>query len=98
VREIAKVAREKEREAKASQLAAARAQKQRDWAAVTTKKSRDKQNTLKRKASSSQNLKTAKRRRVVGCQSGDAVAPPPAEPSTKTTTRGRNIKLPAKYK
>ncbi|EFQ87066.1 hypothetical protein PTT_17547, partial [Pyrenophora teres f. teres 0-1] len=89
LREVAKIAREKEREA--------RAQKEQDRLAATTKKSHDKQNTPKRKASSSQNPPAAKRRRGAGARSGDGVEPPRAKPPTKTTTHGRSVKLPKKY-
>ncbi|XP_014550322.1 hypothetical protein COCVIDRAFT_115788 [Bipolaris victoriae FI3] len=50
-REMARVVRQEERDARAAQLAAARAQKAEDCAAATTQKSRDRQNTAKRKAS-----------------------------------------------
>ncbi|CAE7034323.1 DDE 1 domain containing protein [Pyrenophora teres f. teres] len=95
--EVARIARQKEREARAAQLAAARAQKEQDRVAATTKKSHDKQNTPKRKALSSQNPPTAERRRGAGAQSGDGIEPPPAKPLTKITTRGRIVKLPKKY-
>ncbi|XP_014550047.1 hypothetical protein COCVIDRAFT_116661, partial [Bipolaris victoriae FI3] len=67
-------------------------------ACCNTKKPHDRGNTGKRKASSSQISKTSKRRGVADDQSGGASAPQPSEPPTKTTTRGRKIRLPSKYK
>ncbi|EUC42666.1 hypothetical protein COCMIDRAFT_102934, partial [Bipolaris oryzae ATCC 44560] len=54
-------------------------------------------NTTKQKALSNQNIKILKRRRVVEVKSGGGDASPPAKPITKTTTRGRSMRLPSKY-
>ena len=96
-REIQKVEREKERQAKAAQLAAARAQKAQERAAATTKKLQDRESKAKRKALVSQNQNPTKRRRVVGDKSGGVNTESTAKPPTKTTMRGRNIKLPKKF-
>ena len=96
-RERTRMVRQQERAARATQLAATRAQKARDRAAAAAQKARDRQNTTKRKASSTQNRKKTKRRRVIEAESGGADASPPAKPPTKTTTRGRNVRLPSKY-
>lgn len=96
-REVAKIARAKEREARAAQLAAARARKAEERAAATAKKLRDTQNKAVRKVSSSQKSKVTKRGGVAAAQSSSSVAEPIPKPLPKTTTRGRNIKLPKKY-
>ena len=96
-REMAKVVRQEQRAAKAAELAAARAEKARHRAAATLQKSRDRQSKAKRKASLTQNIKTPKRRCVVEAESGGGDASPPAKPPTKTTTRGRSVRLPTKY-
>lgn len=94
---MARVVRQEERAARAAQLAAARAEKARDRAAKTLQKPRDRQKIAKWKALSAQNRKILKRRRVVEAESGSADASPPAKPPTKTTTRGRSIRLSSKY-
>ncbi|EUC46893.1 hypothetical protein COCMIDRAFT_91524 [Bipolaris oryzae ATCC 44560] len=96
-RQMAKVVREEQRAAKAAELAAARAEKARHRAATTLQKSRDRQSIAKRKASSIQNTKKLKRRRVVEAESGGGDASPAAKPPTKTTTRGRSVRLPSKF-
>jgi hypothetical protein len=96
-RQEAKMVRRKEREARATQLAAARAAKAEERAAATTKKSRDIQNTPIRKTLSSQKLKKTRRGGVTAAQSGGVGSEPATKPPTKTTTRGRDIKLPSRY-
>jgi len=96
-RERTRIVRQQKRAARATQLAATRAQKARDRAAAIAQKARDRQNTTKRKASATQNIKKTKRRRVIEAESGSADTSPPAKPPTKTTTRGRNVRLPSKY-
>ncbi|RMZ66343.1 pogo transposable [Pyrenophora seminiperda CCB06] len=78
-------ARKREREVKAQERAAARAQKQQEKEAATAQKLSQQANKGKRTASQSATSKPQKRRRV---------PPPPA----KTTTRGRTIKVPQKFK
>ena len=96
-RELQKVAKEKEQEARAKELEAARAKKARDRAAATTKKTRDRQNTAIQKASAKQKSKKRKGGGDAGSQSGGASASSGAQPTTKTTTRGRTVKLPKKF-
>ncbi|RMZ69979.1 pogo transposable [Pyrenophora seminiperda CCB06] len=96
-REKKKVEREKERKERAKELAARSAKKARDRAAATLQKARDKQSKPRRKASSSQKSKISKRGSDAGSQSGGVSASQGAQPPTKTTTRGRNIRLPKKF-
>jgi hypothetical protein len=96
-RELKKIAKEKEREARAKELRARRAKKARDRAAATSKKARDRQSIPRRKASSSQKLKILKSGGNAGSQSSGVSALQRAQPTTKTTTRGRNIRLPKKF-
>ena len=103
--EEAKLARrraaEERREAKKAQAeaqAAERALKKQQRDAATAEKARDRDNTSKRKASRSSTKNPTKRRRVVAAQSGADAGPPAASPPPKTTSRGRNVRKPAKYK
>jgi hypothetical protein len=89
---------EKEKEAKAKKLKEARERKQWEKDTATSQKSCDTLNKGKRKASPSQNSDAAKRRSVVGGTSGEVAAPRPPSPPPKHTTRGRQIKLPEKFK
>lgn len=96
-RELAKKARQKEKEAKAAELAAARAKKEQQRSAATTKNSGNRLNIATRKTSASNKSKISKSGGVAGRQSSGAAAQPPTQPTTKTTMRGRNIKLPRKF-
>jgi hypothetical protein len=86
------------KKARAEELAAARALKKRQRDAATAEKSRDKANTSKRKASRSSTSNPTKRRRVAAARSGANAEPPAASPPPKITKRGRNSRLPAKFK
>jgi hypothetical protein len=90
--------RKKEKEAKSQKLAEARAQKQRDCNAATAQKSCDTLSKGKRAASRSQNLNAAERHCVIDGASGGPAALPPPELLPRTTTRGRQINLPQKFK
>jgi hypothetical protein len=101
----AKAARQRERErkkeekeAKAKELAASRALKQQQRDAVTLQKSHDTHNKGKRAASRKAEKHTPKRRWVVAAASATPAEPPPPSPPAKTTTRGRQIRVPRKYK
>jgi hypothetical protein len=105
IAEAAKVARQeaaeerrKEKKAKAEELAAARALKKQQRDAATAQKSHDTLNRPKRKASHKPSQNPIKRRRVVAAQSGGDAGPPLASPPPKISTRGRQIKTPAKFK
>ncbi|XP_014550611.1 hypothetical protein COCVIDRAFT_20974 [Bipolaris victoriae FI3] len=87
--------RREEKQVAALQHAAERAQKARDRAAATTRKVQDKQIKGIRKASPIQKSNIYKRGGVARRRSGGAPAPP--QLPTKTTTRGRNIRLPKKH-
>jgi hypothetical protein len=94
----AKIARDAERKARAEEQAANRALKKAQRDAATAQKSRDTLNKGKRKASHKAAKNPTKRRRVVAALSGVDAEPPAASPPPKFTTRGRNIRKPAKYK
>ncbi|KAF2240277.1 hypothetical protein BU26DRAFT_535985 [Trematosphaeria pertusa] len=103
--EAAKLARqhaaEERREAKkarAAELASDQALKKQQRDAATAQKSHDTSNTAKRKASHTAAKNSAKRRRVVGAASRVEAAPPPASPPPKISARGRQIRVPAKFK
>jgi hypothetical protein len=87
-------AKKKEREAMAAELAAARAKKKQERNAATLQKSHDTANRAKRAASQSAVKNPTKRRRATAA----AAEPPPPSPPIRTTTRGRKINLPGKYK
>jgi hypothetical protein len=97
-RQQAKIARDAERKARAEEQAANRALKKAQRDAATAQKSRDTLNKGKRKASHKAAKNPTKRRRVVAALSGVDAEPPAASPPPKFTTRGRNIRKPAKYK
>jgi hypothetical protein len=95
-REIEKKERKIKAQAKAVELAAARALKKQQREAATSQISRDTLNKDKRKASRTPAKNPTKRRRVVGARSSVAPAPePPAAPPK--TTRTRSIRPPNKY-
>lgn len=90
--------RKVEREEKVKQLAAARAQKQQEREAATTKKAQDRATTAKPKALQAATLKNLRKRRVIGKRSSVTAVPTAPEPPAKTTTRGRSVNLPKKYR
>ncbi|CAE7002962.1 DDE 1 multi-domain protein [Pyrenophora teres f. teres] len=94
----AKQARDAAKKAKAEKLAAAQALKQQQRNAATSPKSRDTHNKGKRAASRTPISKNPKRRRGVDAGSGGAPAPQPPPEPPKTTTRGRPIRIPQKFK
>jgi hypothetical protein len=93
LRQVARERAAEERKAKAAELAAARALKKQQRDATTPPKSRDTLKKGKRKASRSAALKSTKKRRVVGAESGVDVPSPLPQPPPKTTTRNRQIKV-----
>jgi hypothetical protein len=98
---LRKIARERaaeERKARAAERVAARALKKQQRDAATSQKSRDTPKKGKRAASQSAVQKTAKKRRVVGAGSGVDVPLTLPEPSTKTTSRGRRVNVPKKFR
>jgi hypothetical protein len=98
---LRKVARERaaeERKAKAAELAAARALKKQQRDAATSQKSRDIPNKGKRAASRGAAPKSTKKRRIIGARSSVDVPSPPPQPPPKTTTRGRQINVPSKFR
>ena len=97
-RKRAKQARDAAKKAKAEELAAARALKQQQRNAATSQKSRDTHKTGKRAASRTPISKNLKRRRGVDAESGAAPAPPPPQQPPKTSSRGRPIRMPQKFK
>jgi hypothetical protein len=103
-KEDAKVARQRaaeerreERKAQAAALAAKRALKQQQDDAATAAKSYDTLKGRKRTALHKAAKILAKRRRVVAAISWPVAAPAPPPAPPKTTTRGRQIKTPAKF-
>jgi hypothetical protein len=98
VRQLAREHAAKERSAKAEELAAARVLKKQQRDTATLQKSRNTLNKGKPAASRSAVQKSTKRRHVASAGSGAAPALPPPSPPLKTTTRGRAIKVPRKYK
>jgi hypothetical protein len=90
--------KKKEREAKAAERVAAKERKQQERATATAQKSRGTLNKGKRTASRSVGRNPTKRRRDADAAVGEPIAPPPPSPPAKTTTRGRTIKLPEKFK
>ena len=89
---------QKDKKARAEELAAQRALKKQQRDAVTSQKCHDIASKGKRKASQSLDKKTTKRRCVVAAQSSVEPAPPQPPPPAKTTSRGRTIKIPEKFK
>jgi hypothetical protein len=94
VREVNK----KEREAKAERLAVARAQKQQEKDAATAKKLEQQAKRPIPTTSHPAASNSTKRRCVMGDASGIAAASPAPLPPPKTTTCGRTIKVPHKFK
>jgi hypothetical protein len=90
--------KKKEREAKAAERVAAKERKQQERATATAQKSRGTLNKGNRTASRSAAKRPTKRRRDADAAVGEPVALPPLSPQAKTTTRGRTIKLPVKFK
>ena len=90
--------KKKEREAKAAERVAAKERKQQERATAAAQKSRDTLKKGKRTASRSAAKNLTKRCRDADAAVGEPVAPPPSSPPAKTTTRGRTIKLPEKFK
>ncbi|KAG9185961.1 hypothetical protein G6011_02517 [Alternaria panax] len=97
-RQLTKEERDRERKARAAELAAQRALKKQQRDAATAQKSHDTPTGSKRKASHKAARIPAKRRRVVAAASRDNAGPPAASPPPKRSLRGRNIKTPARYK
>jgi hypothetical protein len=98
LRAAAKKRADEERKAKAAERAAARELKKQQSNAATSQKSRDTPNKGKRITSRSAVQKRAPRRGVVGPASRDVVPSPLPEPPPKTTSRGRRINVPQKFR
>jgi hypothetical protein len=97
-RENKKVEQQKKKADEAATKARKAAEKKAAQEAATSQKLAQQANKLKRKASHKAPSKSVKKRRVGGAAaSGIAHEPAPAPPP-KASTRGRNIKLPAKYR
>jgi hypothetical protein len=98
LRKIARAYAAEERKARATQRVAARALKKQQRDAATSQKSRDTPNKGRRAASQSAIQKRAPRRSVIGAARGDVVPSPLPEPPPKTTSRGRRINVPSKFR
>jgi hypothetical protein len=98
LRAAAKERADEERKAKAAERAAARELKKQQSNAATSQKSRDTPNKGKRITSRSAVQKRAPRRGIVGAASRDVVPSPLPEPPPKTTSRGRRINVPQKFR
>jgi hypothetical protein len=98
LRKIARARAAEERKARAAQRVTARALKKQQRDAATSQKSRDTPNKGRRAASRSAVQKRAPRRSVVGAARGDVVPSPLPEPPPKTTSRGRRINVPSKFR
>jgi hypothetical protein len=98
LREQAKEQRKKDAEAKAAEREAARAQKQQEKEAATTRKLAEQANKATRTASQSRVKESHSQRGAVGGASGAAAEPPQPQLPPRTTTRGRQINLPQKFK
>jgi hypothetical protein len=98
LRQIAKEYAAEERMTRAAELAAARALKKQQHDAATSQISRNTLNKGKQKASQCAALESTKKRCVVSAQSSLDAAPPLPQPAPKITTRGRQIKVPQKFK
>jgi hypothetical protein len=97
-RKLERERKAEERKAKAAELAAARALQKQQRDAATSQNSRDAPNKGKRAASRSAAPKITKKRRVVGAGSGAEAASPLPQPPPKTTSRGRQINVPKKFR
>lgn len=97
-REVAKEVREKEKAEAAIQKAEKQAEKQRQKEESDAAKAIQQPQLGKRKALEEEPPKKRQKRcHNSGVDRGGLPAPPPAPP-LKTTTRGRNVKLPAKFR
>lgn len=96
-RQEAKEQRDRERKARAEELAASRALKKQQREAATPKKSHDTPSIPKRKASRAPASNPTKRRRVVVARSGVDAVPPAAPAPPKKTSSGRQIRAPKKF-
>jgi hypothetical protein len=97
-RKLERERKAEERKAKAAELATACALKEQQRDAATLQKSRDIPNKGKRAASRSAAPKSTKKRCVVGAGSGGEAASPLPQPPPKTTSRGRQINVPNKFR
>jgi hypothetical protein len=89
---------EEKKEAKAKELAASRALRQQQRDAATSQKSHNTHNKGKRAALCKAENNTPKRCWVVAAESAAPAEPLLSSPPAKTTTRGRQIGVPHKYK
>ena len=83
--------REKERAEKAAQRAAM-------IKSQNTKKAAQKSQPAKRKASQATSQSNKRQKRVVDKQSATQVEVEPSAPLPRITSRGRNVKLPSKFR
>ena len=77
---------------------AAKERKQQERDAAIALKPHDKLKKGKRTASHSAAKIPTKRRRAPAAAAAAAAEPPPPSPPLRTTTRGRKVNLPSKYK
>jgi hypothetical protein len=90
--------KKKEHEAKAAERVAAKERKQQERATATAQRFSGTLNKGKQTASPSAAKRPTKRRRDADAAVGEPVALLPPSPPAKTTTCGRTIKLPEKFK
>jgi hypothetical protein len=98
LRERAKEQRKKDAETKAAEREVARAQKQQEKEAATTRKFAEQANKATRTASQSRVKKIHSQRSAVGGASGAAAEPPQPQLLPRTTTQGRQMNLSQKFK
>jgi hypothetical protein len=93
-----KVEQQKKKADEAAEKARKAAEKKAAQEAATSQKLSQQANKLKRAASHKAQPKTVKKRRVGGAPKAAVVPEPAPTPPPRASTRGRNIKLPAKYR
>jgi cell division protein FtsN len=93
-----KVEQQKKKADEAAEKARKAAEKKAEQEAATLQKVSQQANKPKRKFSHKAQPKTVKKRRVGGGPKAAVVPEPAPPPPPKASTRGRNIKLPAKYR
>jgi hypothetical protein len=97
-REMAKVVRERERQAKAERLAHGRREKQQQKDAATAAKALRLSQKSNRVTSKKFTPKRQSGQRVMGTASGTVAAPAAPPPPPRTTSHGRNVDLPSKFR
>jgi hypothetical protein len=97
-RQRAKVVREKEKAEEAKRLARVRREKQQQKDAATATKALQSSQRGKRPASKKPAPRKGRVRRVVGAAGGATPTPAPAAPKPPTTSYGRPLKVPSKFR